>query len=689
MSLETKHFYEFKNFRLDPGERVLLRDGRPLPLTPKAFHLLKILVENHGHIVDKDRLITEIWADSFVEEGNLAVNAAMLRKALADDANNPTYIETVPRRGYRFIAEVKEGFAADGNLQAKPAGRANGTYYAFAGLLAVIAALATTAWLVKDRIYGVETAPILSAPFNSTRFSTSGTVSHAVISPDGKYAAFVDASGGSQSLWLRQIDSGENIQIVPPSGDVYFGLAFANSGNSIFFVRKATDSHGLPSVFRVAAFGGIPVKLIEGAQNWISLSPDDKQISFIRCSYKKDNYCSLFIADVDGTNERNILSKPSPILVESNQFSPDGRSIAVAYGEFMTGAADNRIALIDLESGAERNLLPRTFFDIKSIRWLPSGDALLFTVRDYEDGQISIWKAAVAGGEPENLTKDAATYQDLSLDGKGERMIATRVENDFQIYLGDGTHFKPLTSARDVSVGPEGKIVYSTFDGDIWTISGTGAGRRQLTTGPWGDLFPRFSRDGRYIFFNSRRLGDNNVWRMNSDGSGPLQVTQKTGGGACGVTPDGKWLYFTRLRKLYKVPTDGGDEIPVSDVRVLRAACSPDGNLAAYFFMENGFKIGVLNTTDGRIEKVLNYGDAKTLPQRIAWSPDSRTLNFIINSGGTHTLWQQSLTEAAPRMIANLEGDEIRDLAIMPDGKSFAFVRGKWINDAVLITGLK
>lgn len=107
MSLETKHFYEFKNFRLDPAERVLLRDGKPVSLTPKAFHLLNILVENHGHIVDKEKLMTEIWSDSFVEDGNLAVSATMLRKSLADDANAPTFIETIPRRGYRFIAEVR------------------------------------------------------------------------------------------------------------------------------------------------------------------------------------------------------------------------------------------------------------------------------------------------------------------------------------------------------------------------------------------------------------------------------------------------------------------------------------------------------------------------------------------------------------------------------------------------------
>src|SRR3990170_5335558 len=101
MSLGTKHFYDFENFRIDPDERVLLRDGKPVPLTPKAFQMLMILVENHGHIVDKEKLLSEIWSDSFVEEGNLSVNARRLRKALADDANEPKFIETIPRRGYR------------------------------------------------------------------------------------------------------------------------------------------------------------------------------------------------------------------------------------------------------------------------------------------------------------------------------------------------------------------------------------------------------------------------------------------------------------------------------------------------------------------------------------------------------------------------------------------------------------
>ena len=104
----SKRLYSFGPFQLDTGEQILLRDGRPLPLKPKVFDLLVVLVENSGHVVCKDELMKQVWADSFVEEGNLAVSICEIRKALGGSANGHTYIATVPRRGYRFVASVTE-----------------------------------------------------------------------------------------------------------------------------------------------------------------------------------------------------------------------------------------------------------------------------------------------------------------------------------------------------------------------------------------------------------------------------------------------------------------------------------------------------------------------------------------------------------------------------------------------------
>src|SRR5262245_46164438 len=108
MSLLINHFYRFGEFTLDTDQRVLLREGRALPLTPKVFDMLLVLVENNGRIVGKDELMNRLWPDTFVEETNLTFNIKQLRKSLGDDARCPLYIETVARRGYRFIANVEE-----------------------------------------------------------------------------------------------------------------------------------------------------------------------------------------------------------------------------------------------------------------------------------------------------------------------------------------------------------------------------------------------------------------------------------------------------------------------------------------------------------------------------------------------------------------------------------------------------
>ena len=107
MKQSDKHFYEFGPFRLDTAERLLLRDGQHIPLTPKAFETLLILVENYGRVIDKDELLKKVWPDTFVEEVNLAKNVSYLRKILGGE-EAAQYIETIPKRGYRFVASVKD-----------------------------------------------------------------------------------------------------------------------------------------------------------------------------------------------------------------------------------------------------------------------------------------------------------------------------------------------------------------------------------------------------------------------------------------------------------------------------------------------------------------------------------------------------------------------------------------------------
>jgi len=122
MSAQTKMMFEFGSFRLNPAERLLLRDQAPVHLPPKAFDALVVLVENRGHLLEKDELLRKVWPDTFVEESNLAQHISVLRKALQDGEDGPRCIETVPRRGYRFIAEVREvgSIAPDTNVLSGP-----------------------------------------------------------------------------------------------------------------------------------------------------------------------------------------------------------------------------------------------------------------------------------------------------------------------------------------------------------------------------------------------------------------------------------------------------------------------------------------------------------------------------------------------------------------------------------------
>src|SRR5712692_5253524 len=119
MGIPTKHIYEFGGFRLDTSERVLLRNGISVPLTPKVFDTLAVLVQKSGHVVVKDELMNEVWADSFVEESNLTQNIFVLRKVLGEDRGGRSYIETVSKRGYRFVASVREVSGDNDSLAAE------------------------------------------------------------------------------------------------------------------------------------------------------------------------------------------------------------------------------------------------------------------------------------------------------------------------------------------------------------------------------------------------------------------------------------------------------------------------------------------------------------------------------------------------------------------------------------------
>src|SRR5215204_615896 len=474
MLLQTEQFYEFANFRLIPTEKLLLRDGEPVPLTPKVFDTLKFLTENAGHLLEKDELMKKIWQDHYVEEGNLAFNIKVLRKALGDSAAHPQFIETIPRRGYRFIAEVSklspEAEAPNILPDAAPPDRkkrfkaqhSRGFYLpqAFAAIL-LVSIIVLGGWYVQTRRASAE-MPILSAPFASEKLSTNGKVTHVVLSPDGRNMVYTNGTGiDRESVWLREIETGSNVEIIPPSEDFYAGLVLSPDGNSLYFSRRPQKVESQLDIYRVSIFGGVPNKIISETQGWISLSPDGKQISFVRCYYREDENCSLWLADAsDGKNERKLTARRRPLRIGDNEFAPDGKSIAFAAGQSENAANEFSLLEIDLETGAEHELTRQKFFNIKSLAWFPDRSGLFITASSMPNKNFRIWEVSAPGGTALPLTKDSESYAVLDLDKTAAKIVATQVKQNFRLRLvqsANASQNRLLADASAARFAPDGK----------------------------------------------------------------------------------------------------------------------------------------------------------------------------------------------------------------------------------------
>src|SRR5215470_1761387 len=289
MSLLIKHFFRFGEFIVDTEQKVLFRAGTPIALTPKVFDTLLVLIENSGRIIEKDELMNRLWPDSFVEEANLAYNIQQLRRSLGDNARRPAYIETVARRGYRFIARV-EDVLAEGELiggngtarcsvskarapqdvttpESETSARDPSPVTESAKKPLVDSTATSRFWSATDRtafavaLFALLTGVIflyerslahsnkvltanlktgaerLVIPVAVEKLTASGQSSSVAISHDGRYIAYtIGGTSTMQSIWLRQLSTNTNLEIVPPAGVIY-GLTFDGNGEYLYFVK--------------------------------------------------------------------------------------------------------------------------------------------------------------------------------------------------------------------------------------------------------------------------------------------------------------------------------------------------------------------------------------------------------------------------------------------------------------------
>lgn len=713
--MSEQYLYRFGDFELRPDEGGLRSNGSDIPLTPKMFEMLHVLVRDHGRIVSKEKLLAEVWPDSFVEEGNISYNIRQLRKALGDDAQAPAFIETVPRRGYRFVANVEEvsvsptsplGDAAASGPAETPDGtirsaRRPAWQFAAAGIV-FAALLAAGVWYFSSGVPGGGPS-ILTSDFASEKLSTTGNVFTAAISPDGQSIVYSNRQGSKDSLWLRQLASSTNIELIPPSEGIYYDVAFSPDAGQLYYSRGSESGDGKIDIYRVPVRGGIPEKILSGTEGWLSISPDGRKISFVRCGHTEEDYCSLWLADATNlADQKKLISRPSPIRIADNEISPDGLTIAFAVGQSRNQASEFRLMEIPLAGGAEREITSERFFNIKSIAWLPDRSGLLATASRIPNKAFRIWKVA-NGGTAEPLTKDSGTYSVLSLDRTGSALVATQIEQDFNAYrvdLNGDNDKRLLADASNAAVSPDGMILFSSVrsgNDEIWSMSADGGSQRQLTNDPADDRLPIAASDGKLAYFSSNRSGEAHVWRMRMDGSDQRQVTQTTGGMPMFATPDGRSLFYRHAitGRLWVISLENGEERAVLDRGRSRFGFTSDGSIVA-FVEDAGPKpaLAAASTADGRNVKTFGLPDGAIDLLQIGWLPGERSFIYIAfqGVGRGNILYKQPFDGGPPiklRDLGPLDISETAGLGLSPDAKSFVLVEGGWKHDAILFRGLK
>lgn len=712
MSLETDQF-AFGEFVLDTKEKVLLRQGKSLPITPKVFHLLSVLIENHGHLVEKTTLMEKVWADSFVEESNLTFNIRQLRKILGDDKQHPRFIETIPRRGYRFIAEVDEvslrnGQQANGgrlysDIKTHPpinGWRTRPIFYATCVVLAVVSLLSAGFFVLSesDSRLGL-LLPRTVPDYSELKFeavTSSGESPLAHISLDGRYIAYLNTANGQQSIWIRQLSSGVNTQVVPPTKDVRFlGIEFSPDGEKICFVRLQNKSMYLDCVSILG--GNAQQNIISGLQGWFSLSRDGSKVSYI---IHKDYQGNLFVADSSGANPRRIYTTPNIHTITDNAFSPSGKTIAFASGQSNTAGKEFGVYVIDANG---ENLRPATDFKwahVRGVFWLPDESGLLAVATETPGGPSQLWKISIPGGEVSKITNAVSSFSSISASADLQKILLIQVRANSMLYLAsmsDPDDVRPIAQAAAVAWTNDGNLIYaadSSGNRDIWRFEKDRSDQKQLTVEPGIDQLPAVSPDGRFIVFVSNRTGKNAIWRMNSDGTDPVPLTGGDGESDPVFTADGRFVLFNSLQdlSLWKIPVEGGEPIkmPVENAHV--TSISPDGEKFAHIKRQPGEpKLLIRNFDTCEIDHEFDFpsGYALSTPKTV-WTRDGKGLIYALEDlSAVANLWLQPLSGGDPQKLTNFNSEEIFDLSLSPDGQQIAVVRGSWKHDAVLLKGFR
>ena len=566
---------------------------------------------------------------------------------------------------------------------------------ALIGIGAAVAAIAVIAgWLWMRGEPAPATVPAMQGSIHMSRATTDGKVQEAAISPDGRYIAYVRREGTAYSLRLRQLATGDEVQVVAPSETSLFSSSFSADGDFLHYVA-AEPGRGSGVAYRVSVLGGTPRRIVDGVVG-VSPSPDGSRLSLLVGTPEESH---LRISGPDGEDPRDVAQRKGRDHFDSvAEWSTDGRSLAIVSHRF---GEPQQIVLIDAATGAEKPLVVASLKSFADLVWLPGREALLVAGSEREvnqQGILQIWEVPVSG-PVQPLTRDLNSYQDVSVTSDGSTLAAVQVERQSGIDVamvrdgvpGEFTELFPIAESRagfsGVSWLTPDQLTHSMMQGDlrqIFVTDVTSRSSRTVTNGP-EHHFPVVSRDGRTMVV-SRSEGDRrNLWRVDPATGQGRRLTEGEFDNYQVVSADGAWVVYTAVLetiKLLKVPSTGGTPVELSPRPAWCTDVSSDGRILCFEADTSGDPKAVLiPLVGGESVPTAVPGAARAAK----FGPDGRTITYLVSREGNDEIWSIPAQGGEPRLVVRFEGKDIDDFAWSPDGRRLAVVKASRSGDVVLL----
>lgn len=694
-----RHHFEFADFRLYPHERLLEKDRKRIALTPRVMDLLIALVRHNGKLAEKETLLDEVWAEKFVEEGNLSRAVSTLRKTLGVQANGSDFIETVPKVGYRFLAPVTESLD---DAREPILSRSTTTWRKIVlpgiGLLTVaaIAALGLYFWNSEPTVLhvaGNDNGLIRLTDFPShdihpqwtrddqihfVKYIEKGRAESFVMdvgggnvrpanetikdlqmgnwSPDGSKVLFYK-EGDNKTLYLANADGSGEMKFPVRAGNLDWSL----DGKQIVYQEGQT--HGNSELFVYTLETG-QSKNITNSPSFDAdpaFSPDGKQVVFVSA---RDGNSEVYVMNVDGSNIRRLTNHPAyevhPV------FSPDGTQIAFSSDRENENAD---VYLMRLDGSEVRRLTDWPSNEtVEPGCWSPDGTRIALSSDMHRNDDIFVMSAEVynpklvLADDTSNIYRPLyyadgkqIVYQAELADQSGELSVFDTETKRHRLLL------KTNNADTASAISPDGtRIAFQTkieSNTEIYLINANGSGMTNLTNNPWRDGGPAFSPDGGQIVFSSNRDGHTgkfNLYLMNTDGGDQrLIYSAKEGMSVSPVfSPDRSSILFAN-----DFASDGNFEIfrirpgvsETAERLTFRGrydgfpAFSPDGQRLAFVSNTDGNSEIYLMNVDGKdLLRLTRNAAEDTLPQ---FSRDGKRIIFSSNRGGKFAIYEMKIAE--------------------------------------------